>query len=541
MEEYATVILSDFSGGELSGAQREQLRRYVEERGGGLVFIGGGNTVVSRWRANPIAQMLPMELKPPAADLPKKPPPVSICYVFDRSGSMGGMLGGNVSKLDMVKAAIQASLQSLPDGTTVAVVAFDGQADVIVPPTSVVLKDQIADLLDRVVLGGGTDVDVGVTDSISVLSAMPGSKYLVVLTDGMTVSPPGGARAWSAMAAGAKRNRINWTSIAVGEGADQALMRGLATGAGGRYFYCDRGDQIPQVFISQAKDVQRKTKAPRKPFHPRPGPMADRLKQIAVRDLPQLDGQVKTESRPAAETVLLGENDQPLLSGWRFGAGRVVGFASDAKNLWADEWVDWGGFGVFWSQVVGETLKPQSRLHVAVHSHGTRQKPSFTLSVSDDQGRPMTDVKTTAELEAWPAELSASASPAVPPVTGSPVQWRRPFPGDYQASVDMTDRSGSWLLSVYLTTPDRQTVRYSVMLGGEQSSEMAETGPDMTAIGAIADAGGGRCVVEPALLMEQLQPVTRMLKETRPLWPLCLMAALVLWPVDVWIRKRGGV
>ena len=112
------------------------------------------------------------------------------------------------------------------------------------------------------------------------------------------------------------------------------------------------------------------------------------------------------------------------------------------------------------------------------------------------------------------------------------------MPGDYQATMDLSGYEGLQLLSLMLTGHDRRTLRYHAVVAGGRSAETARTGPDHAALAAIADAGGGLCTSDISQIVEATRAGrSRVVEGKRPLWPFCLIAAMLLWPVDLVARK----
>ena len=534
---YAAVVISDWSGKELSPDQRGQLRKYVEEQGGGLVFIGGDNVLASKWRANPLSELLPAVLMEKPAQVVKKQPEASVCFVLDRSGSMTELLGttaaGAVSKLDMVKAATLASIESLPENSHVAVVVFDEQTDVVVSPTSVELKDEIGKNVDSIESGGGTSMGPAVKKGLELLSNMPGEKYLIVLTDGLTIPPLTGNRFWDNAVADAGKNGISWTSIAVGGDADVSLMSSLAKAAGGKYYYCDAADQIPQVFIKEARAIRRVSETKRKPFRPSAGPAVAILKNVTVDEMPPLAGCVPSKAKDDADQILLTDREDPLLSERQFGLGRVACFTSDAKNAWARDWVTWQKFSTFWLQTVRGVLRPPQSFFVSVQSHSSGTDAEFLFRVQDEQGHPLDSL--AGQVKAFlPGNKSMGGKEAL---VG---QCRSTGPGEYKFSIRLPDDGRRYLVSMSLRSADGRTVNYCSHVSSSHGSEMVPSGPDMPALKAIAEAGGGVCSSNAdGILGDWKDAGQRTSHQQRPLWPGLVMLAIILWPLDLAIRKVG--
>ncbi|MCY2927148.1 MAG: VWA domain-containing protein [Planctomycetota bacterium] len=531
---YAAVVISDWSGKELTPDQREQLRKHVEETGSGLLFIGGDNVLASQWRTNPLAELLPVVLQEKPAQVVRKQPEVSVCFVLDRSGSMADVLGataiGAVSKLDMVKASVIASIECLSDESHVAVVVFDSGTDVVVAPVTTKLKKEIADKIDTIQVGGGTAMAPAVRKGLDSLIGMPGEKYLIVLTDGLT-TPPSRGSDWDDMTGEARQNGVSWTSIAVGSDADTQLMSSLANKAGGKYYFCRTADQIPQVFIKEAKAIRRIGATKLKPFRPQAGPLAARLKGLAIDEMPALTGVVPTKAKDSVEEILWTEGNKPLLAEWQFGLGKVACFASDAKNAWAQDWISWQKYSTFWIQVAQSVLRPPQPFHVRVRSNCGGNKTIFTFQIQDSQGRSVNDLECQAKVSTGSGIGGRPAGDLVP-------QWRTVGAGEYEVSVRLPDNGKRHLMTMTLRHRDGRAVNYCARVSAVNGSESAASGPDLTALRMIADAGQGTCTTNAAGILGDLTADShRLVGQQVPVWPPMIMITILLWPVDLLIRK----
>jgi hypothetical protein len=68
--------------------------------------------------------------------------------------------------------------------------------------------------------------------------------------------------------------------------------------------------------------------------------------------------------------------------------------------------------------------------------------------------------------------------------------------------------------------------------------ELAETGPDLISAQAIATAGGGILSDDPhAVAAECIRFHTDSSTLHYLLWPYLIMAAILLWPIDLLLRK----
>ncbi len=543
LSNYAAIIVSDWSGKELTTEQRVALRKYVEEHGGGLVFAGGGNVLPARWKQNPVSAVLPVQFEEKPKELIQKKPDVSVVFVVDRSGSMQQGLatstGASISKLDLVKSAIIASVQTVPPQSQVAVVTFDDRPTVLVPPTPVSKKSDIIRLVDSTAPGGGTVIEPAIREGMALLATMPGDKYLIVLTDGLGERPATDVGYWGAVADAARKARISWTSIAVGADADQQLLAYLAQEARGKFFYCDTGDSVPKVFLQQANSIKRVADQKEKAFHPKAGPAADRLKDLEINEMPELSGRVRSTARPNTDVLLLGQENEPLLASWQFGLGRVVAFTSDAKAGWAREWITWKGYSPFWIQLLQGVMRVNPALHTHVVSRIAQNQATFIFHITDEAGRPVDglEAKGTLTSAEEPAATRGEESPATRPADPE-FHWRQVRPGEYEGQVQIPSDGRDYRAAMRLTKGTEKSVRYGAIVKGEVGLEVAETGPDLAALKAIAEASGGTVTNDPLDVIAQSVIHREIIVPDRTaLWPALMIAALLLWPIDLAARK----
>lgn len=522
LSPYAAIVLSDLVGDEFSPEQRLAVKTFVEDRGSGLVFIGGSGVMASRWKDNPLADLLPVRMKERPAKVVAKPPDVSICFVIDSSGSMAGVLPGQrtINKLELVKQSVLDSLGALPQNARVSVIAFDSTATLVVDAASVANRDAIAKVIDTIGIGGGTTMYPAIATGLSHLANADGDRFLIVLTDGQS-DAPGPGNDWADLTTRARSRGIMWTSIAVGSDSDQQLLESLAIRAGGGYRYCETSDDVPRVFVDQANAVRRLTETKQPPFTPRPGRESADLRYLGTDVVPQLTGAVPAETRGGARQQLFGEGENALLASWQAGAGRVVAFTGDVKNAWASDWQRWDRFADFWDGQIRSVAFSPPPLRVRLTTRHTTDTARFKFEVTDEGGKPADRL-----------ECSMTAA------DGAPINatWRQTAPGVYTADLL---RSADSTFRFVLTRPDRRAVHYVTSLAGPSTANEELAGPDYEHCRAIADAGGGimSTTYETLLNSTSRIPAQHHYRKIEQLWPYALLVLLVLWPIDVWLRK----
>lgn len=242
--------------------------------GGGLLVLGGdGARGLSRLRDTALARVLPVELPeppPPAPEPPaaKPPPPsperprpeidegekealrIALLLCVDRSGSMSG------TKLSMAQQAAVAAARTLSPEDRVGVIAFDDDAEWVVPFQS---AGELQGLYRRVAAlrpGGGTNFHPALRIGYRAISEERCPiRHVILLTDGVT--RPAVFR--ELVEAGTAQG-ITLSTVAIGDGADTQLLALLAGWGRGRLYPATDPERLPQVVTV---DTRRFAVAPR--------------------------------------------------------------------------------------------------------------------------------------------------------------------------------------------------------------------------------------------------------------------------------------
>ena len=200
------------------------LKDYVEYLGGGLTMIGGQRSFgVGGYYRTPIEEILPIKMQAPDHEERMS---VGVVLVIDRSGSMDGQ------KIELCKSAALATVDLLQGKDQIGVVAFDSSAHWVVPLTSA-NNPAIRGQISMINSGGGTNIYPGMTAAFQSLQrARVRVKHMIVLTDGQT-----NGSGYQQLASQINSSGITISTIAVGQGADAALLQTIAAAGGGSYYF----------------------------------------------------------------------------------------------------------------------------------------------------------------------------------------------------------------------------------------------------------------------------------------------------------------
>jgi hypothetical protein len=320
---------------------------------------------VVRLYKTPIADALPVEMQ--IKDQQRRPQ-LAMVFIIDHSGSMGETSGG-ATKLELAKEAAARSVELLMPTDRVGVIAFDDAAAWVVPLTELSDPAEVINRIGSIRVGGGTDIYAGVRAMSQVL---PGDaaqvKHVILLTDG-GADPAGIPELVKRLH---DENNITLTAVGVGRDAAPFLPR-LAELGGGRYHFATNPGSIPSIFTEETTLASRSYIEEGK-FFPKQVSSSPLLNGIT--EAPPLYGYVATSPKDAAQTILVSNQDDPILAVWQYGLGKAAAFTSDATGRWAREWIDWEKFPLFWGQVVRYTVgdPTASVLNVSVDYQGEMAK-----------------------------------------------------------------------------------------------------------------------------------------------------------------------
>src|SRR6185436_14207414 len=130
------------------------------------------------------------------------------------------------------------------------------------------------------------------------------------------------------------------STVGVGEGADQTLLKMVATRGGGRFYHTRDPSSIPRIFSRETSELGDRSIVER----PTPVHVAKRVAALAgvpLESAPALGGYVVTRPRPQAELILATGDGAPLFARWQLGLGQVAAWTSDLGARGSAAWSRW--------------------------------------------------------------------------------------------------------------------------------------------------------------------------------------------------------
>lgn len=196
---------------------------------------------------------LMISLTAPVAPPRTERPPVNVGLVLDRSGSMDGE-----RKFTLARDAVEQSLRLLRESDTFTLVVYDGQVDVLMPPTpaSADAKRTALQRLAEVQPRGCTDLHAGWNaGALGLVERVRAGKgavtRLLLLTDGLANEGITDPYALTRRAHEMRTLGVATTTFGVGADFDERLLRDMAHEGGGQFYFVETPAQIPDLLTSE--------------------------------------------------------------------------------------------------------------------------------------------------------------------------------------------------------------------------------------------------------------------------------------------------
>ncbi len=514
LADFDAAILVNVPATSLTLDQQGTLQSFVQDMGRGMVVVGGPRTFSpGGYEGTLLDDMLPVSASPPVEPQQGS---LALFLVIDRSGSMDIATGGGPGAATKIAMAREAAIQAaglLQPRDTLGVLAFDSSFQWVVPPTQLSSATDINDIQNRIATikaGGGTNILAPLKAAFdAAVSADAPLKHIILMTDGESND-----RGYEDLLARMAAAHITLSTLAIGSDSDTKLLTSLAHLGGGRYYYTERSTEIPRIASKETNILTRDAvvEGHVAAVVADPSPI---LRSISG-DLPPLSGYVATQRKDRAVTALETESGQPLLAHWQYGLGRVVAWTSAAQQGWASEWANWPDAAQFWSQAVRWALPAPIQANFVPTMQVGADGRMVTLSVQalGDNGG-FADLQDTRATVMSP---DGSARELSLPQRG---------PGVYSL-VTRVDQPGQYRV-LFKQGPREEVAGFAT----PDAIEAHSVGANTALLDQLANASGGHALKAPS----DLSPGTG----TGPavaLWPWLLLGALVLLPLDVYLRRR---
>ena len=549
---YDAVIISDVYAHDFGPETVRRLGMFVHERGGGLVFAAGESTYGKQgYAGNDIERLLPVRF-----EAKRKRRELDLVLLIDRSHSMRGR------KLELAKTAALSTLDLLEEQHRLAVIGFDARPHAVVPLREVGNKRRAEDLISSMTASGQTRIYPALAMAQRVLADSTSStRHIILLSDGVTAAGSAGANAAQRIQEEIQRGRdeairraagpngsaatpeltsqagsmeelvaqlaadeISLSTIAIGPKPNVDMMSAIAEAAGGKAYVASNDAEMPGLFVSETRRLLGDSIV-EEPFRPVAGYRAGPIDGLDFESGPPLGGFVTTRAKQFSDVMLRAPEDQPLLVATHYGLGRTVAFLSDVKNRWSSQWLQWDGYGRFWSQVVRDVI-------------ARRTEVGFDWRVTRTGGDAMVEMTAMSADYRFRNGLYPRVRVTAPSGETATLLLRQVAPGAYRARLPIS--AGAASPYRFALVEGGGIARADIAQAGEQllsytwTDEYRSLPPNNALLRELSESTGG-------VFAPKAQDVFADYGDSelvpQPLWHWFVAAALLLFLADILIRR----
>jgi len=507
IQSYDAIFLSNIAAGDLGFDTMRLLESAVRDFGVGLVVIGGDQSFAAGgYRNTPLEAALPVDMELNSKKVLPSGAMVLVVHATE-------FPNGNQWARDIAFAALQA----LGPTDEMGIILWDGSEKWLFELQKVGDKKNLGRAIagmnpgDMVAFGGAMEkAHEALKKSTSSL------KHMVVFSDGDPSAPS------SELVTKIVTDKITMSTVMIGGHVAPDSMTWMAEKGKGRFYDVRSPQQLPQIFVKEAA-VILKSAIFEEPFKPRVAAPSEILRGIGGAEIPSLLGYVATTAKPRAEVALVSEKGDPVLAQWQYGLGRAVAFTSDAKQKWAQPWMDWAKYRQFWSQAAQWALRKIENVE-------------YSTEITVDRGEGVIHVEALDQEGNFRNFLNLETTVVSPKGERQRVRLTQSGSGHYEARFDARE-VGAYLLNL-MEMRNGQLVG-SQVLGASvnYSPEFSTSEPNLSLMERLAEAGGGKVL---DLAKPGLNPFEHdRLKTFQPfeLWEWLLRIAILLFPLDVAVRR----
>lgn len=507
LSAYKSIITCNVSAENLSDGFLNSLDSYVKDMGGGFIATGGENSfALGGYYKTPLEKVLPVQMELKGK---KEIPDMSILLIIDKSGSMTEGKGG-IMKLDLAKEAASRTLESLRPKDQIGVLTFDDTNYWVVPTRKADDAEKIRDDIGTIRPGGGTSIIPALQEGYdSIKKTNTKIKHIILLTDGQAERS-----GYMELVEKLKKDNITVSTVAVGQGSDVQLLRDIAEGAEGRFYYTDEFANIPRIFAKETFMAARAYLNNREfvPIITNAHPV---LAGAAEEGLPTLLGYVAASPKSTSRVVLASDQEDPILTVWQYGLGKTAAWNSDINGKWSRNYVGWDNNIKLWQNLINWTIEKYREDDITVETEVQGGRGIITLNNKVDKG-----------------ELETRAVIISPDLESNEVELYPIAPGQYRGDFEITG-TGAYIIKA-LQQKDGETINAVDTGISVQYSPEYRIQPESGYLDRLIKETGGTLINIPEDVYKgEIKDIFGAVDIT----PTLLILALIFYMLDIALRR----
>ena len=524
LDPYGTVILENVPANDLRRVKLEQLARFVEDLGGGLMMTGGRDSYgAGGYHNSPLDPVLPVSM-----DLDDdRGRRVAIAIALDRSGSMAVPVNDNLVKMDLANRGAIEAVRLLSPDDYVAILAVDTKAHVVVPLRHPDDQEEIIERVQEIDSAeGGIYIEEALLAAAAQLDRLGNdlTRHIILFADAADSEEPGDYRD---LLQEFHASGITVSVIGLGTEADPdaELLREIAALGHGNITFTTDAEELPRLFTQEAMNVAQNTFLVAPEGGTIPGRLVEQARlmgDLHEAPLPDVRGynltRLKTNASLAA--VSLDEEAAPWSAFWYRGLGRAVAVTFEAAGEFTGPMANWPGYDelfvshVRWLQGNGDAA--------GVYIDAERRGLDAIVTVELDPERPQRE--SLPELVVVPPGTRDAAARTVDLTWTGPHsiegRFRLQRNGTYRTQVRFGEREMARGPAITLPYSPEYMNRVGQPTGEEILAE-------------VAKLSGGRQRTNVLAALKDPPPS----RGSTPLLPILMIAAICLFVIEIAGRR----
>ncbi len=509
LQNFDSLVFSNVPAYALSRDQMKMIASAVRDLGLGFVMIGGDESFgAGGWQGTPIEEILPVSMDIPQRKVMPKGALAVILHTCE-------FADGNTWAKEIAKAALHA----LSKHDLYGVLVYDMRGERwAIPLVEASDKARLVREIDTLNPLDMPSFDPTLQHAYAGLKNCSAAlRHIVIISDGDPSQPSPG------LATAIVNAKITISTVCINPHSprDSTVMQQLSIWGKGRHYDVVNPRHLPQIFVKEAA-VIRKSLIFEETFIPRTVYFSEVIRGLAAGEIPSLHGYVATSPKPRAEVPMVSpkEDADPILAHWRHGMGKTAAFTSDAKNRWGANWVTWAKYAKFWGQVVRWTLRETGRGDLRVVSQVRDGQGVVTVDAVDREGKFVNFMEMRARL-------------VDPEFEGRDLRFEQTGPGRYEARFP-ADQVGPYMVNIEHQGESGVKGQTSLGVAVSYAAEYKDVDANVALLTRLAESTGGRLLTPADDVF--LHDATRT-RVPQDLWPTLLWLAVLLFPLDVFLRR----
>ena len=516
---YDAVIFADVAADSLTNIQMQALHDAIRNLGIGFLMVGGPNSFgPGGYQGSVIEDALPISMEISNKKILPKGSLAIILHTCE-------FAGGNSWAKRITKRAIQV----LNSEDLVGALAYGMNGEEwIFEMTPAGRYSELATKIAGADIGDMPDFATTMRMGLKgLVESDASSRHMIIISDG-DASPPSDKLIKDFI-----DNQVTVSTVAIfPHDGNTRTLEMIAGVTGGRFYYPSDPNQLPSIFVKEAKTLRR-SQIQKRTFVPELQNVDPMIRDIGVP--PELHGYVLTSPKedPRATVILSapssdkgaavtdGESD-PILAVWRYGFGVTAAFTSDLTSRWGDDWLKWDQFQQLVNQMLTRVgrVKREQFLRVYTYVNGNEG----VVVVEDfHPEESLLDVSVTVS-----GPNSFQTTQAVRQIASRRYQTSMPLKGE-----------GRYQVQINALGADRTETAYAGFIVS-YSPEYLRFRANPIVLTDIADRTGGEALQtddDSEELAKQIFGERKPKRSSRPVFDWFLMVLACLLPVDVALRR----